>query len=418
MDHCSYPVPDALDYLGKGDRSTLSFYLRVMPPIHPAVVSLEAFGLSSNDSLTLLCSPTYGLRRGVDANTKKCTMDEPAFPLRLSVLQPALPAYRIPLFKALAGSDAIDLRVFFESVEGLANSPAIGFAAENVARRDLYLGGLSAHWSNCQVHQASRRRSSALVLPWNTRYLSLVPALLRARQGGVRTVLWGHGFSKEESPRRQRLRDSLARLSDAVLFYDRVTEAEWRKRNPEQAKKAFTAPNAIDTAPVDAAIAGWDARALHDFRLAEGLLRRKILLFCSRLDPANRVDLLIKSLPALRERVPDVLACVIGAGSRELTRLKELAERLERHAAGSLLGANLRRSRACSVVHVIFLVLLPGERGALGTACDVLWAARRYLRRPLGAEPGGPCPPRRRQRELLPQRLGGGPRVPAASASP
>ena len=145
----------------------------------------------------------------------------------------------------------------------------------------------------------------------------------------MRTVLWGHGFSKEESPRRQRLRDSLARLSDAVLFYDRVTEAEWRKRNPDQAKKAFTAPNAIDTAPVDAAIAGWDARALHDFRLAEGLLGRKILLFCSRLDPANRVDLLIKSLPALRERVPDVLACVIGAGSRELTRLKELAERLD-----------------------------------------------------------------------------------------
>ena len=69
-------------------------------------------------------------------------MDAARLPCRVSILQPALPAYRIPLFKALAGSDAIDLRVFFESVEGLANSPAIGFAAENVARRDLYLGGL------------------------------------------------------------------------------------------------------------------------------------------------------------------------------------------------------------------------------------------------------------------------------------
>ena len=44
--------------------------------------------------------------------------------------------------------------------------------------------------------------------------------LLRARASGVKTVLWGHGYSKHEAPWRAWPRRKVASLADAVRICD------------------------------------------------------------------------------------------------------------------------------------------------------------------------------------------------------
>jgi glycosyltransferase involved in cell wall biosynthesis len=52
-----------------------------------------------------------------------------------------------------------------------------------------------------------------------------------------------------------------------------------------------------------------------------------VLLSCTRLDPKNRLELMMHALPAVRRACPEVTWCLVGGGSEE-ERLKSLAREL------------------------------------------------------------------------------------------
>ena len=170
--------------------------------------------------------------------------------------QPALPKYRIPVFRQLASLDGIDLTVSYGTDPKLPNVEADGFKAVPVRHRSLTLKGQVFYWSAQQLRIASGRCADVIVLPWNTRYLSSWVALWRARRRGVATVLWGHGYSKAESDRRAALRDRLAAKADALLFYNHTAAEQARTRGvPDE--KIFVALNALDQGPIQQARQYW-----------------------------------------------------------------------------------------------------------------------------------------------------------------
>ena len=137
-------------------------------------------------------------------------------PIRVAMVQPALAAYRVPVFRELAARPGIDLTLWYDQVPELQNVAPDGFAGHFHQAKKL--GPL--RWDRAVLDACGGDFDVAL-LSWNANDLTLLPALRKARKHGVGTVLWGHGYSKYPKAWRSQLRDSIGRKADCVLLYDR-----------------------------------------------------------------------------------------------------------------------------------------------------------------------------------------------------
>lgn len=254
--------------------------------------------------------------------------------IRVSLVQPALPAYRAAVFRELASRPGLGVTLRYATQPGLSNVEPDGFDAAPIAQRTVRVGRQSLILVPGLLPLASRARSDVLVAPWNTRSVLLGPALSLARRNGVGTVVWGHGFSKRESPRRLAMRDRLGLKADAVVFYNHAAADAFRARHPDLAERGvgvFVAINSLDQSAIQAARADWLGRPadLAAFRVANGLPpehdceSRPVAIFVSRLLEENRVDLLLEAAA----RVEGLTTVVIGKGP-DRPRLESIAARL------------------------------------------------------------------------------------------
>lgn len=251
-------------------------------------------------------------------------------PVRVVVQQRVLPQYRVPVFSALAQRDGIDLKLVYDySTDSPMNVSAEGFASEHARLRSASLRRHNLYWHAAQWRYAGRDRCDVLVLSWDLHYASLVPALLRARLNGVPTILWGHGYSKNEVGWRKQLRQSVAQLATALMFYDHRTARRFVAAGWDPAR-IYVALNSLDQTPIRKAREFWTQRTadLKAFRDRHALKQGATILFVSRLLHENRIDLLLTAAADLvREGVNDLSIVLIGDGP-DGARLKALAERL------------------------------------------------------------------------------------------
>ncbi|MCI0334405.1 MAG: glycosyltransferase family 4 protein [Planctomycetes bacterium] len=246
--------------------------------------------------------------------------------IRVTIVQPSLAKYRIPVFRELARRPGINLRVVYGSVKGLENVDAEGFEAVPTERWTPAFFGQGVVWNRADWTYAARRLSDVIVLQWTPRSLSLVPAMLRARAAGVPRILWGHGYAKDERRRRRGARKWLTRFASALVFYEPATRDAYVRDGWDPAK-AFVALNSLDHTPMDDARQIWLARPdqLEKFRQEHRIEGGPVILFVSRLLPQNRVDLLIRATAALAHEIPGVKTVIIGNGPAEKARLEALA---------------------------------------------------------------------------------------------
>ena len=167
------------------------------------------------------------------------------------VQQPTLAKYRVPVFRELAHRDRIGLKLVYGSRPDLPNVEPDGFAAATAPLHWYRIAGGSLFWHTPQWRYATRRTTDVLLLTWNVRYLSLLPALVRARAHHVPTILWGHGYSKQERAWRAKSRSQVARLATALLFYNR-SAADRYGETVGNSPRIFVAPNCLDQQPIDA----------------------------------------------------------------------------------------------------------------------------------------------------------------------
>ncbi len=246
--------------------------------------------------------------------------------IRVTIVQPSLAKYRIPVFRELARRPGIDLRVVYGSVKGLENVDAQGFDAVPTERWTPAFLGQGLVFNRADWTYATRRLSDVIVLQWTPRSLSLVPAMLRARAGGVPRILWGQGYAKDEHQRRRGARKWLTRFASALVFYEPTTRDAYVRDGWDPAK-AFVALNSLDHLPMDEARQTWLARPdqLDKFRQEHKIDCGPVILFVSRLHPNNRVDLLIRAAAALTPEIPGLKTVIIGNGPAERARLEALA---------------------------------------------------------------------------------------------
>jgi glycosyltransferase involved in cell wall biosynthesis len=238
--------------------------------------------------------------------------------IRTFIQQPALPQYRVGIFRELATRPGIELELVHDQTPDLANVAPNGFRAVAAPSTTLSFAGRRLHWHSAMLQGASAARADVMVLSWNLYYLSLVPALLKARREGVGTVLWGHGYAKVDSWYRRWLRVGVARLADALLFYDHTHATAFIAGGSDPAK-VFVAQNALDESPIVAARDSWLARPedVAAFQRKSDIAGRDVVLFVSRLTEKARLDLLIDALPSLLKQRPNALVVCIGGGDAE-----------------------------------------------------------------------------------------------------
>lgn len=237
--------------------------------------------------------------------------------IRLCLFQPALPKYRIPVFRDLATRQGIDFELFYSSDEPVKNVTPDGFKGQAISSR-LILKRPRFLWRSAQVKLVDASRFDVILAGWNTRYLSLIPMLLLAKLRGIPTIMWGHGYSKNESFSRRLLRDTTGNLATAVLFYGATARNRYVERNGRP-ERAFVAPNSLDQREIQAARQHWRERPeeFDRFRTQHGLVPGPVLLFVSRLVPENRTDLLLRAGAILRKTYPDLKIVIVGGGEEE-----------------------------------------------------------------------------------------------------
>lgn len=250
--------------------------------------------------------------------------------LRVVCQEPSLAKYRLPVFRELAGRPGIELFLAYGNRAGLTNVPPDGFRGQefNLWRRKM--GPFPIYWHQPQWTYASRKRADVLVLNWNIQYLSFMPALIRARWQGVGTVVWGHGYSKQETWWRLRARSGMGRWADAALFYNHLTCDDYQQQLKWPKERCFVALNSIDQQPIEAARKTWleSPHDLEQFRQKHGLDAQQTLLFVSRLHADNGTQRLLTAAAELTSEFPRLRLVIIGKGEPEFSELKKLAEKL------------------------------------------------------------------------------------------
>ncbi|MFK7967485.1 MAG: glycosyltransferase family 4 protein [Burkholderiaceae bacterium] len=247
---------------------------------------------------------------------------------RLTIQQTALPAYRAPLFKAIAALPETQFKLVFGSeAPALKNVSPEGFAGEFAPFKRIDLPGIGTLiWHGAQWRLASGRESELLVLNANTRVISLLPAMLRARVNKLPIAIWGHGYSKSPAAWRNWLRRLPVALADAVLLYDPQTKHRLVDDGVDPSK-IFVAANGLDRRAILAAQKPWrdDPSALDAFKAENGLNNGPVLIHLSRLLADNRLDIAIESLPHLSRAFPGIKLVVVGDGADERSRLERIA---------------------------------------------------------------------------------------------
>ena len=254
--------------------------------------------------------------------------------IRVSLIQPALPAYRIPVFRELASRDGIDLTVHYGQEQHLSNAEPDGFEAVPCPQKTVRIKGQPVIIVPRLLSLAKKKHSDVILVPWNVRWVLLRPAFARARRQGVGISAWGHGYSKSESPRRLAMRDALGCRADSLVFYNHTAADAFKERNPSHADSVFVAINSLDQTAIQAAREDWLSRPddlaafQREHRLDEASTGGgAVALFVSRLLDENRVDLLLEATARIRQQGGNLTSVIIGKGPDQ-PRLESIARKL------------------------------------------------------------------------------------------
>ncbi len=258
-------------------------------------------------------------------------MQKNAPPLRIAICQPALPHYRAPVYALLGAQEGISLTVF---AGGRLGGMEPGRGARSYESRigplwRLRMLGRALCFQPFQLQIMDPRRFDLVILDWDGNYLSLPVAMALGALRGVPVALWGHGYSKHPGRLRDAIRNAYGRRADAVVLYTHSVAEALATQEGYARERVFVAQNALDQAPILAAREHWLARPeeLQAFARQHRLSPGRTLLFVSRLEAENRVDLLLEATARLCAWDPAVRTVIVGDGA-ELPRLQALAAEL------------------------------------------------------------------------------------------
>lgn len=232
---------------------------------------------------------------------------------KIRIFQPRVPEYRVALLDGLARlyGDAIEIVAGPETRGG--KSVPLSTMRYDYNHKYCYIGPFV--WQ-CGLSLDGLTRGDVIVICGDARELSSMLIAYRARRRGIKVIWWGHHKTSTSKGYRIRIRLWLAKhLSDVVLTYTQ-TGVRYFVEHGFDARFVLATGNTIDQAPIKKAISLFNGNDPYQGR--DGVL------FCSRLQPKVRLDLLIRAMCDVR--LKEVELVVIGDGPMKKEYL-ELAKR-------------------------------------------------------------------------------------------
>jgi glycosyltransferase involved in cell wall biosynthesis len=248
--------------------------------------------------------------------------------MRVVICQPLIPAYRLPLFERLGALHEVELTLCAGGSQGSLRAFHRGDTFRVISAPVQHLGlGLRAQVA--QVTALRRSKIDLLILPWDVHFITLPPAIALARGLGIPVVLWGHGYSQRPHVLTDAARNFCGRMADGVLLYTNSVAEQLIGRAGFSAERVFVAQNALDQSPIQAARDHWVSRPreLAAFQNSHGINPARTMLFISRLERANRIDMLVRATARLSRIHPHLKTIIIGDGSHR-HQLEALARSL------------------------------------------------------------------------------------------
>jgi glycosyltransferase involved in cell wall biosynthesis len=137
----------------------------------------------------------------------------------------------------------------------------------------------------------------------------------RAKRAGVGVVLWGHGYSKNETWARRRYRNLLAGYADAVITYNRRSARELKEEGITS-HKIFVAPNTLDDEPIASAMKHWadGSSSISQFQESLGVNGRPVMLYVSRLVDSAEWRALLEVWSVVVGMMPCGRLIIVGEG--------------------------------------------------------------------------------------------------------
>lgn len=252
--------------------------------------------------------------------------------LRIAICQPLIPHYRVPVFDLLGRQPGIRLVVLAGHSQGSlqAVNSSKYFQADLAPVDPLPLLLKNFVIQSAQWEVLKHGRFNLVIIPWDIHYLSSFIALGLARRIGLPVVLWGHGYSKNRRHLPLNIiRNWVGKRASGVILYTRTVADRLIRTAGFDPAKVFVASNALDQCSIQAARREWldHPEALAAFQQQHGVNTQRTIIFVSRLERENRVDLLLEALAILRQSGRDTNVVLIGKGPEE-PRLRTLAQQL------------------------------------------------------------------------------------------
>lgn len=239
--------------------------------------------------------------------------------IRVQIIQPLIPAYRVALFRWVAKCSDLQVKVCAsKTVPGIENLSSVDIEEEladlkhpcHAFFRNRFL------WQNNLHLDPDMGKGDVLVLCGNLRFLSNIPLILNAKIRGVSLVWWGHGFSKRRNLFKDLINRIVIHFVHVRLFYtDKEVEEHKLMGLPEN--KLFATNNAIDQDPIRKAKAAWGNKKLLEFQRIENIDGKHILLFCGRRTKSVSLELVFAALAQLRETDDKYIFAIIGPDEGE-----------------------------------------------------------------------------------------------------
>jgi glycosyltransferase involved in cell wall biosynthesis len=247
--------------------------------------------------------------------------------LRIAILTNVVPSYRQGFFDRLFARDDVSVHVYCQAKLPGTNVKTIH-------------GSYPHHITVIPARGMDREALVWQRTPWrevlfgydvvfvagNPRVVShaVAATLLRVLRRNV--VLWTMAHSFGANKWSERVRLLWTRGFTHVLLY---TDAEVRALRARGFARHVLhgMNNGLDQNHIDRVSGEWDEARLAAWRHANDLSARTVVLTCTRLDPKNRLELMMRALPSIALAIPDVTWCIIGGGGEE-PRLKAMAQEM------------------------------------------------------------------------------------------
>ena len=259
--------------------------------------------------------------------------------IRVAVITNIIPSYRSDFFRRLFADPNLKLTVFCQK-----KIPGINLMTveQNFADHVVEVGYLGAKreligWQNLPLKKILHGFDVYFIYG-NPRVLSNIYISLLLKLLGKTVVIEGQLHTASSSQWTKAIRLLWWRFYDYIFLYNDTEVRLLKQMSGFSQKIIIGMNNGLDQTAINRACQHWPEQKLLAWQNQQLLNDKLILLSCARLEAKNHFEWLIKCLPELKKRYPNLIWCVIGDGEEQLN-LQKIANEL--HVSDSIrwLGA-------------------------------------------------------------------------------